>query len=164
MKIRLLSTQTSTEEYELIGLSTSLRDYQLCHYLNKQFQTQFVKCPDIPLYGLKGQLGPFTFYHYFDDDLRMDYFLFANKAGADVAISNYKHFEYFILFKLSFSLFPTQEILKELRSIAQIQAAIKVPVQGIKNFDNILEDLELHLLEISGNTQKKEPSQWLWNI
>ncbi len=162
MKIRLQLSQPTNEEYLMIGISTLWQDYHLLYYLNKHFQTLFTKQPDIVFYSKKGSIGNFTFYHYYDDDLRMDYYLFANKNEENLAIPNHKHFEYFILFKLSSYLVPIQDILKELRRLSGISAALQIPLQTLKTLPEILEDIELHLLEISSDQKKKKALQWLW--
>ncbi|NOR87824.1 MAG: IPExxxVDY family protein, partial [Bacteroidales bacterium] len=120
MKIRLQQSQPTTEEYLMIGVSSSLRDYQLSYYLNKHFQTFFLKLDDIPLYNKKGLIGEFSFFHYYDEDLRMDYYLFSNKSNAKIAVLDYKHFEFFILFKLSSFLIPIKDILVEMRQVPGI--------------------------------------------
>lgn len=162
MKIRLQTSQPATEDYLMIGLSTAMADYRLSHLLNNQFQAAFRKRPDIPFYNKSGLIGYFPFYHYFNEDIRVDYYLFGNKNQEKTALSDYKHFEFFILFKLSAFSIPEQEILSELRRLQGISAALKIPLQNLKSFDEILEDLELHLMEINSSNQK-DAMRWLWN-
>ena len=146
----------------MIGISTAWKDYHLSYFLNKHFQTLLSKQTDIPFYNKKGLVGSFAFYHYYNDDLRMDYYLFANKHKQAFAIPNHRHFEYFILFKLSSYLIPIQGILKEMRQIPGISAALQIPIHTIKNLPEILEDIELHLLDVSSRQQRKSNVQWLW--
>lgn len=162
MKIKLQLTQPTDEEYLMIGVSSSLKDYQLSYYLNKHFQTFFKKMPDIPFYNKNGEIGQFAFYHFYDENLRLDYYLFANKSSKAMAVSAYPHFEFFMLFKLSCCQVPVNEILKEMRRVPHINAALQIPLQKLKTFDELLEDLELHLLSISKSKKKLEARQWLW--
>lgn len=162
MKIRLQKSQPTNEEYLMIGVSSSLKDYQLSYYLNKHFQTLFHKLADIPFYDKKGFMGDFAFFHYYDEDLRMDYFLFANKCNSTIAIPKYRHFEFFILFRLSSFLIPIKDILHEMRKIHGISAALQIPLEKFKNLNDLLEDIELHLLKISPKQQNTINEQWLW--
>lgn len=162
MKIRLQLSKPTSEEYLMIGISSSWKDYQLSYYLNKHFQTLFLKQADIPFYNRQGLIGTFPFYYFHNDDLRMDYYLFANKNEQSIAIPNYRHFEYFLLFKLSSYLIPITDILKELRQIAGISAALQIPLITLKNLPEILEDIELHLLDISSSIQRRQTEKWLW--
>lgn len=164
MKIRLQQSQPTDEEYLMIGISSSLKDYHLSFHLNKHFQTGFKKMPDIPFYNKNGEIGRFPFYHYFDEDLRMDYYLFANKSANALAVQAYPHFEFFVLFKLSSFLIPVDSILRELRGISSVVAALQIPLSGLKNLEELLEDLELHLLDISSQKKKLEACQWLWKV
>ena len=161
MKIRLQKSQPTDDEYLMIGISTSMPDYQLSFHLNKQFQTAFKKLPDIPFYSKTGLIGQFAFYHYHEEDLRMDYYLFGNKSQNKIVVKEYKHFEFFILFKLSSFLIPIQDVLKEIRQIPQMAAALQIPLDKFKILDDLLEDIELHLLESNSKTQK-DAMQWLW--
>jgi len=162
MKIRLQLSEPTNEEYLMIGISSSLKDYELSYYLNKCFQTLFLKKPDIPFYDKKGLIGYFAFYHYYSEDLRIDYYLFSNKSKSNFAVSKYRHFEYFILFRLSHFSLSIEDILRELRQIKRVNAAIQIPVDKFKDLQDILEDIELHLLNISSSRQRKEDSSWLW--
>jgi hypothetical protein len=162
MKIRLQLSKPTNEEYLLIGISSSLKDYELSYYLNKNFQIFFIKKPDIPFYNKKGLIDHFAFFHHYSEDLRMDYYLFANKSNSAFAIPKYKHFEYFILFKLSYFSIPIEDILKELRQINGINAAIQIPLEKFKDLQTILDDIEMHLLETSSTKQQKDQQQWLW--
>lgn len=161
MKIRLQKSQPTDDEYLMIGISTSMPDYQLSFHLNKQFHTSFKKFPDIPLYNKTGLIGHFAFYYFHEEDLRVDYYLFGNKNQHKIAVKDYKHFEFFILFKLSSFLIPIQDILKEVRQIPQIVAALQIPLEKFKILEDLLEDIELHLLECNSRTQK-DAMQWLW--
>ncbi len=162
MKIRLQLSQPTDEEHLMIGVSSSLKDYQLSYYLNKHFQTYFKKMPDIPFYNKNGEIGKFAFYHFYDEDLRMDYYLFANKSSKTTAVGAYPHFEFFVLFKLSSYQVHVNDILKEMRRIPYINAALQIPLQKLKNLEELLEDLELHLLSIKSAKKKCEARQWLW--
>lgn len=162
MKIRLQLSQPTTDEYLLIGISSSLADYHLSHMINRQFQVDFKRCPDIPFYSKNGLIGQFPFYTYNDEDLRMHYYLFGNKHQGKTAIKEYLHFEYFILLQLSSYSIPVNDILKEMRSLRGLNAALTIPTEHLKTFEEILEDIELHLMEIKSKTQA-DAMAWLWN-
>lgn len=162
MKIRLQLSQTATEEYLMIGISSSLADYHLSHLINKQFQVGFKRRPDIPFYSKTGLIGHFPFYTFYDEDLRLDYYLFGNKNLGKIAIKDHKHFEYFILIQLSSYSIPVNDILSEMRSLKGLNAALSIPLPQLKSFEEILEDIELHLIEIKSKTQA-DAMAWLWN-
>ena len=162
MKIRLQLSQPCTEDHLMIGISSSLTDYEISYFLNKHFHTHFKKQPDITFYNKKGAIGSFPFYHFYSEDLRIDYYLFANKAKQSTAITHYKSFEFFILFRLSSYSIPINAILKEIRQISKIQAALQIPISTLKNLPEILEDIELHLLDVRSQYKKKEDNHWLW--
>lgn len=162
MKIRLQLSQPITEEYLMIGISSSLADYHLSHLINKQFQVGFKRCPDIPFYSKTGLIGYFPFYTFHDEDLRMQYYLIGNKYQEKTAVKDHKHFEFFVLIQLSSYSIPVNDILNELRSLKGLNAALSIPLSQLKSFEEILEDIELHLMEIKSKTQA-DAMAWLWN-
>ena len=162
MKIRLKPAAVSTEEYLMIGISTSLKDYQLAYYINKQFGTYFVKKEDITFYNKKGTVGLFPFYFHNNNDLRIDYYLFGNRSKEGFVLPKYKNFEFIILFNLSSYTISLKEILQEMRHIKGLNAALEIPLITVKNLADILEDIELHLLEISTRKNNKDSKAWLW--
>jgi len=161
MKIRLQLSQTATEGYLMIGISSSLADYHLSHLINKKFQIDFKRRPDIPFYSKTGLIGHFPFYTFHDEDLRMHYYLIGNKHHGKTAIADHMHFEYFILIEFSAYALPIDDILKELRTLRGLNAALKIPINQLKSFEEILEDIELHLMETKSKTQTSAMA-WLW--
>jgi len=162
MKLRLKKTKSSNDDHLLIGISSVSKDFSIAHFLNKHFQTSFIKQADIPFYNTKGLIGYFKFHSFYDPDLRIEYHLFANKNDKSIVFPKHRHFEYFILFAHSSFSIPIEDILKELWTISIIDAAIKIPLNTIKNLNDILEDIEMHLLEVNTKLHKKKAPHWLW--
>ena len=162
MKIRLKQAPVSTEKYLMVGISTSLKDFQLVHYLNKQFDTKFCKIQDIIFYDKNGSLGEFPFYYHRNSDLKIDYYIFSNRSDKNILLSKYRNFEFIVLFEVSSYAIPLKDILREMRHIKNLSAALEIPLNTIKNLGAILEDIELHLLDVSSNKKKSELNHWLW--
>ena len=162
MKLRLKKTKSTHSDHLLIGISSAYEDFRLSYFLNKRFQTSFIKLPDVPFYNAKGLIGHFNFHSFYNPDLRIEYYLFSNKTKQAVVIPKYRHFEYFVLFKHSSFSVPVEDLLKDLWGIPIVNAAIKIPLENIKTLDNILEDIELHLIDVNAKLNKKEAPQWLW--
>lgn len=161
MKIRLQLSQPTTEEYLMIGISSSLADYHLSYLINKQFQVGLKRRPDIPFYSKTGLIGHFPIYTHYDEDLRMQYYLIGNRHHGKTAVKDHKYFEYFLLVQLSSYSLPTADILKKMRSLRGLNAALSIPTQQLKTFEEILEDIELHLMETNSRTQVSAMA-WLW--
>jgi len=121
----------------------------------------FVRRPDIPFYSKTGLTGHFAFYTFHDEDLRMDYYIIGNKNQGKIAIKDYKHFEFFILIQLSSYSIAVNDLLAEMRKLRGLNAALTIPTEQLKSFNEILEDIELHLMEINSKTQK-DAMTWLW--
>ncbi|OYT16866.1 MAG: hypothetical protein B7C24_05665 [Bacteroidetes bacterium 4572_77] len=162
MKIRFKPSAISSEEYLMIGISTSWDDFQLAHHLNKQFDNNFYKINDIVFYDKNGSLGNFPFYYHRDFDLKLDYYLLANRGDEHFLLPKYKNFEFFILFRVSTYSLPLKELLTKMRKLSNINAALEIPLLTVKNLSEILEDIEIHLMEINTRSRTKELKDWLW--
>jgi hypothetical protein len=162
MKLRLQPGKSTSEEYHIVGISSSLADYQLSHILNKQLSIDLRRLSDIPLYNKTGLIGRFPFYSFFEENLKLSHFLLGNKYNNKIAIQEFRHFEFFVLLQISSYSLPLSDLLIELRSINKINAALNIPIAKLLAFEEIMEDIELHLLESKPKTQA-DAMAWLWN-
>lgn len=139
----------------MLGLSCLANDYRLLYFASKTLGLSFNKLDDIPLYDKKGKVGDFSFYHFLDDDKHLNYYLFSNKKQGQIAISDYRNFDYFLLIDEKITAGFQNKILSSLRSIPILQAAMAIPIASLKDMDILMEDIELHLIEIKKAKKEK---------
>lgn len=148
MAKKLSISKSINQQHSVIGLSCAANDYRLLYFANKALGFYFNKLTDLPLYSKTDKLGDFSFYHFYNDEWRMNFYLFSNKNQSQVAIPDYRNLDYFLLIDDLIEADFMREILNKLRSIPVLQAAMTIPSTNLKDLDILLEDIELHLIEL----------------
>jgi len=141
----------------MISLVTTHRDYRLVHYLNQALDIGLVSTQDLPVYDAKSDsLSYFPYFTFHHADLRTDFCLIANHNSGKVLIPSLRQI-HFILF-LQGAVFKQQidGIVASIRKIQGIQAAIPVNQSGIKEISPLMEDLELHKIELLKQEESKK--------
>jgi hypothetical protein len=156
---KLSVSKSVNHQHSVIGLSCLANDYRLLYFASKTLGFAFNKLEDLPLYGKKDKLGDFSFYHFSDKEKHLNFYLFSNKSQGQIAVSAYRNFDYFLLIDDVISTDFQRELLHKLRSIPILQAAMNIPSSTIKDLDILLEDLELHLIDLQ---KIKKQKQGLW--
>ena len=156
---KLSVSKSVNHQHSVIGLSCLANDYRLLYFASKTLGFAFNKLEDLPLYGKKGKLGDFSFYHFSDNEKHLNYYLFANKNQGQIAVSAFRNFDYFLLIDDVIAADFQRKLLNKLRTIPILQAAMDIPTSKIKDLDILLEDIELHLIDLQKIEKKK---QGLW--
>ncbi len=159
MAKKLSVSKSVNHQHSVIGLSCLANDYRLLYFASKTLGFAFNKLEDLPLYGKKGKLGDFSFYHFSDNEKHLNYYLFANKNQGQIAVSAFRNFDYFLLIDDVIAADFQRKLLNKLRTIPILQAAMDIPTSKIKDLDILLEDIELHLIDLQKIEKKK---QGLW--
>ena len=159
MAKKLSISKSVDHQHSIIGLSCLANDYRLLYFTSKTLGFSFNKLEDLPLYGKKDKLGDFSFYHFADEEKHLNYYLFSNKNQGQIAVSAFRNFDYFLLIDDVIDAVFQRELLNKLRAIPILQAAMSIPASTIKDLDILLEDIELHLIDLQKIKKKK---QGLW--
>lgn len=132
-----------------IGIATIHRDYKLVHYLNSNLGLELVNEEDLPVYNSKtDSLTFFPFFCYHHPDLRTDIYLIANSISTSVLIPTLRQINYFLLLQGAAYQQHIDTMIASIRKIPGIQAALLINQSGIKEIPPLMEDLELHLIEL----------------
>ncbi len=130
-----------TYEFELYGVSTTIKDYKLAWLLNKQLNVTLVKAADYLILSNKKELEIVNYvYQTEHDELRF----FKNKAviGEDgvqgYMVSEMKHFEYFVMVKGIIHTFAPDELLSQMRRIEGVQLINQIDIDLLKSRDYFL--------------------------
>ncbi len=158
MAKKLSISKSVDHQHSIIGLSCLASDYRLLYFTSNSLGFSFKKLEDLPLYDKNGKVGDFSFYHFADKEKHLNYYLFSNKSRGQIAISDYRNFDYFILIDDKISAVFQRELLNKLRTIHILQAAMNIPITSLKDLDILLEDIELHLINLKKIEKLKQGS------
>ena len=133
-----------------LGITATLRDYRIAHFLNKALGIDLKSIEDLPVYVEKLQhAARFPLFWHYHKRLRSDFFLAANSNGEILMLPTLKNFNYFLIVKGDAPDNHFDEVPKLLRDIPGIQAVYPIVPESVKTIPFILSDLELHMIEVT---------------
>ncbi len=148
-KVKFEENVDPDHDITLFGISTSLQDFQLAHFINKKVGTRFAKADNIPIYDTKkGSLKDFSFY-FFQSDIGVDNYLFANTSDDYMALRKLKHVDYLWLVNTALCQEDIDQITRELSKVSKISLITVVPILDLNNdVEYLLEDIEEHMINV----------------
>jgi len=145
----LLDIHSEPTYYTLIGIACHLRDYRLSYNLNKKLESGFAREQDlsVPIPGKQGSAG-FSFFYYKDEDHRNTYCLIANRSESLILVPEMKQLDFLFLIEGEFKKNRKDHLIRCIGSIPNILTTVEVKLTDIKNYENFLTDVELHLINV----------------
>ncbi len=144
---KLKHTPDDFSEVTLIGITTSLKDYRLAYFINKETNLNLERLDDLPVFDEKSkQLNNFSFYRWYDDDQRVSYYIISNEHPNGRMISTFQQADYFLIVKGKTNDSNLKQLQSILRSIPSVTFVFNADINKIKELTGILYDLELHEL------------------
>jgi hypothetical protein len=143
----------------LFGLTTVYRDYRVAHFLNQVLSLNLVSIEDLPVYSAKlKRLSAYSFYKSYSSNLRTDFFLVANSNGETRMIPDQKQIDYWLIMKGSAPQDYYNSLVGRLRAIPQVHA-FRLEPDSIRDLASIIQDLEIHLVELKIAELKKQANE-----
>jgi hypothetical protein len=106
-------------DFVLIAVTTSLKDYRICYYINKCLNFNFTRIDDLALDShVNGAPMLFSLYHYVWESTETDF--------------------YFIMIKNYIDDDDLENMISALNKIPEIVAAVKIDPKKIKSRENLL--------------------------
>jgi hypothetical protein len=143
MKHRLDIEQISDNFFEstrILGISTSLKNYQLCYHIEKSLQINFQTSVDLQIPLEKNRRSySFTVYEFFQTSLGVEHFLYSNKNDGESFLPELPHLDFIWLIKGDYY-YIDQNFLtlqNQLKIITGVQLVTEVPQNKIKSRDNL---------------------------
>jgi hypothetical protein len=125
-------------DFTLIGISSSVRDYRLCWYINKHLPLRFYRDIDLTIYNELGNESYHSCFKYSIENLETDLYLLSNKSGNEYIIPESKESDFFIVSTEALNLEEEKAILTGLNKIEVVQAAFMLDANSFKTKENLL--------------------------
>lgn len=143
MKLKLDTIQISDNFFDstrIIGITTTLKNYQLCYHVEKNIQIDFKTCVDLQIPLEKNRRSySFTVYEFFQNSCFTEHFLYSNKNDGEPFLPELPHLDFIWLIKGNHFMnnIEFSNLQNELRKIIGIQLVIEVSSDKIKSKDNL---------------------------
>lgn len=133
------------DDIKIIGINTSMMDYQLAHYLNKTLKLELVKYRSITNNGEDF----YSFYRYdageSSNTFNLIGLIYENKEW----VSFKPKTEYLLIIRNYIEESNFQLLITKIKSVPQVYHAYNISLDYNKKIDVILEDIEFHEMEIA---------------
>lgn len=135
--------------FSLIGVSCHMKDYRISFLLNKYLGFDLLKMEDLKItFNNKQDPAEFSFYYYYDEDYFNTYYLMSNRSQEVVLAPEIKQVDFLLIVEGEFKKSQMDRLIKSIRNIPNVLAAYEVKFSEIKNFETLLNDMEMHLMKI----------------
>ena len=127
-------------DFVLIAITSSLRDYRLCYFINKATGLELHKMADYEI-GVPPpvEMASFSRYADIDDANETEYYLLANRgAEGGVLVPEMRHSDYFLLIRNFIDEEDLTELLDRIIAIADVVAASEISPQKLKSKENLI--------------------------
>lgn len=126
-------------DFVLIAITSSLKDYRLCYYINKQPGFNFTRQPDLEV-DIHQNNSPslFSIYNNYWEASETDFYFIANRGSDGLLIPEMREMDYFLLIKNYIDPQDLEDIITMLNRIPEVVAAVKIDPKKIKSRENLL--------------------------
>lgn len=127
-------------DFELIAITTTLRDYRVCYLINKYLQFDFRKIDDlkVDIYKNSAELVFFSRYHCHWETTETDFYFITNRGSDGLLIPEMREADYFMMIKNYIDEKELDDIVYRLNQLPEIVTAIKINPKKIKSHENLL--------------------------
>lgn len=133
------------DDIKIIGINSSMHDYQLAHFINKTLKIDLVKYKSITNNGEDF----FSFYRYAAGENANIFNLVGLVSDNKEWVSFKPKTEYLLIIRNYIQETNYQILISKIKSIPQVYHAYNIDLDINKKIDVILEDIEFHEMEIA---------------
>jgi hypothetical protein len=126
-------------DFVLIAITSSLKDYRICYYINKQLNFNFIRQPDLGV-DIHHSNDPvlFSIFHHYWEASETDFYFIANKGSDGLLIPEMRSVDYFLMIKNYIDPRDLEDMITQLNKLPEIVAAVKIDPKKIKSRENLL--------------------------
>ena len=126
-------------DFVLIAITASLKDYILCHKINKALEFEFEKTDDHEVY-LNIDDAPISFsrFYYYVEQGEIEYYLVNNRNSEGFLIPEMNKVDFFMIIHQYIDKDDLNFILTRLNKLTDIQVAAQISPLKLKSKENLV--------------------------
>ena len=126
-------------DFVLIAITTSLKDYRICHHINKHLNFGFTRSADLEVDIMPGAGTVFfSLFKYHWEASETDFYFIGNKGSDGYLVPEMRKADYFLMIRNYIDDEDLEKMLTALNRIPEIVAAVKIDPKKIKSRENLL--------------------------
>ncbi len=126
-------------DFILVAITAQLRDYRLCHHINKTSGVSFSKDNDLEIiYHDDVEPVFYSRYVYQKNDTSPLFYFISNKGSRGYLIPEMKKTDYFIIIKNFIDQDDLNQFITKLNQVKDILVAVEVNPKKVKSKENLV--------------------------
>lgn len=126
-------------DFVLIAITSSLKDYVLCHQINKNLEFDFTKTDDHEVYyNVDEPPLSFSRYYFYVEEGEIEYYLVNNRNPEGFLIHEMNKVDFFIIIHQYIDKEDLNFILTRLNKLPDIQVAAQIDPLKLKSRENLV--------------------------
>lgn len=131
--------ESNSFDFDLIGISTNIPDYQLVAKINEVLHIDLERKRDdytLNLNGLEGK--KFRWYSYLPSEEDLEIYLIVNKGDNGYLVEEIKQMNSFVLIFGELNYLKSNEVAQQIKSIPQVIASTIIDIDTLKSKNNFI--------------------------
>ena len=130
-------TNEPDTDYRLVGIATSLKEYQICHHLNQLLDCDFKKLEAL-VFEPKDRTRKTEFSVFKGEDaLNNAFIVFTNKNLGEYLLPEISNFDYVVQIRGKFTDDDVAGLMEGIRKFPQVVMSLEVPLKKIKSKERL---------------------------
>ncbi len=126
-------------DFILIAITSSLKDYTLCHKINKNLEFDFEKIDDHEIYyNIDEDPLAFSRYHFFVEEGELDYYLVSNRNSEGFLVPEMNKVDFFMIIQQFIAKEEVDFMVSRLNKLPDIQVAALINPLKLKSKENLV--------------------------
>jgi hypothetical protein len=126
-------------DFVLIAITSSLKDYMLCHKINTNLDFNFEKIEDHEVYfNVDDEPLAFSKYYFFVEQGEIEYYLVNNRNGEGFLIPEMNKVDFFLIIHQYIDKEDLNYILNGLNKLPDIQVAAQIDQHKLRSRENLI--------------------------
>ena len=131
--------ESNSFDFDLIGISANIPDYQLVAKINEVLHIDLERKRDdytLNLNGLEGK--KFRWYSYLPSEEDLEIYLIVNKGDNGYLVEEIKQMNSFVLIFGELNYLKSNEVAQQIKSIPQVIASTIIDIDTLKSKNNFI--------------------------
>ena len=121
-------------DFELVSIVSSVRDYRLCHQINRELHFDLIRKNDLEITNdKKRSQSKFSLFIYEDEINFLQYFFINNKCSGSNLIPEMRQVDYFLMIRGDAAGLVKYDIMQQLKGLDSIQALFEIDPKSLKS-------------------------------
>lgn len=144
MAKKLLLEYDDENPYFYVGISSTVKDYQLIFDLNKNLKLKF-KRVDAFRFNFNNVEYVYSLYTYVDDENLINYYLISNRDENNRLVSQYKHLDYFLIVEGEIIDKQVKNLARDIMKLPRVMLASTLEADNFDKIKGLRYEFDMHL-------------------